>query len=274
MKYLVLGSAGQIGAPLVNFLKQKGHEVETFDIIDSTNEDLRVKDNILLKEKINNCDFVFFLAFDVGGARYLAKYQHTFDFINNNVQIMENVFSELKRTNKKFIFASSQMSEMNFSPYGVCKSIGEKYTLSLDGVIVRFWNVYGPEKDLEKSHVITDFINKAKNDGVINMLTDGSERRQFLHVDDCCDCLYIMSKEYNKLDKFKEYHVTSYNWSTIIEVANIISKNFHNAPITKAEQKDGVQKNLGTDPNKNVLDFWKPMISLEEGIKKIIEDMS
>lgn len=100
MKYLVLGSAGQIGAPLVNFLKQKGHEVETFDIIDSTNEDLRVKDNILLKEKINNCDFVFFLAFDVGGARYLAKYQHTFDFINNNVQIMENVFSELKRTNK------------------------------------------------------------------------------------------------------------------------------------------------------------------------------
>lgn len=33
-------------------------------------------------------------------------------------------------------------------------------------------------------------------------------------------------------------------------------------------------KNLGSDPNENVLDFWKPMISLEEGIKKIIEDMS
>ena len=42
------------------------------------------------------------------------------------------------------------------------KKIGEIYSESLNGIIVKFWNVYGIEKDKNKSHVITDFIIKAK----------------------------------------------------------------------------------------------------------------
>ena len=38
--------------------------------------------------------------------------------------------------------------------------LGELYTKSLSGLIVKFWNVYGIEKDMEKAHVITDFIRK------------------------------------------------------------------------------------------------------------------
>ena len=37
----------------------------------------------------------------------------------NNLLIMSNVFSLLKKHNRKFIFASSQMSNMDFSPYGI-----------------------------------------------------------------------------------------------------------------------------------------------------------
>ena len=48
-----------------------------------------------------NSDFIFFLAFDVGGSRYLKKYQNTFDFISNNMRIMENTFSILKKERKK-----------------------------------------------------------------------------------------------------------------------------------------------------------------------------
>ena len=49
---------------------------------------------------------------------------------------------------------------MSYSPYGVMKRVGEMYTKSLGGLIVHFWNVYGIEKDMEKAHVITDFISK------------------------------------------------------------------------------------------------------------------
>jgi hypothetical protein len=38
----------------------------------------------------------------------------------------------LKKYKKKFIFASSQMSNMDFSPYGTLKRLGESITKSLN----------------------------------------------------------------------------------------------------------------------------------------------
>ena len=75
---------------------------------------------------------------------------------------MKNTFELLYKEKKRFIFATSQMSNMIYSSYGVLKRIGEDITKSLGGISVRFWNVYGIENDMEKSHVVTDFIIKAK----------------------------------------------------------------------------------------------------------------
>ena len=63
---------------------------------------------------------------------------------------MGNVFKLLKESKKKFLFASSQMSNMDFSPYGNLKRFGEDITKSMSGVYVKFWNVYGIEKQLDK----------------------------------------------------------------------------------------------------------------------------
>ena len=52
---------------------------------------------------------------------------------------------------------------------------------SLGGKICHFWNVYGIEKDHDKAHVITDFIRKGFETGVIDMMTDGTEEREFLY---------------------------------------------------------------------------------------------
>ena len=147
MKITVLGSSGQIGTYLTEYLREKGHVVEEFDVVNGPSQDMTVIPNQYLEFKIRDSDFVFFLAFDVGGSRYLKKYQHTYAFINNNTRIMANVFQWLKEYRKPFVFASSQMSNMSYSPYGVLKNVGELYTKSLNGLIVKFWNVYGVEKD-------------------------------------------------------------------------------------------------------------------------------
>ena len=183
MKHLILGSSGQIGYHLTDVLTKQKQEVITFDIIESLDQDLRIYNNELLEEKIKECDFIHFLAFDIGGSLYMKKYQDTFDFISNNVKIMNNTFDLLKKYNKPFIFASSQMSNMSYSTYGVLKAIGERYTEALGGLVVKFWNVYGYERDFEKSHVITDFIKMANEYSVIHMRTDGVEVRQFLYGD-------------------------------------------------------------------------------------------
>ena len=105
MNITILGSAGQIGAYLSEYLKDKGHHVCNVDIVNGVQYDLRVTPNTVVENAIQYSDFVFFLAFDVGGSRYLKKYQHTFDFVNNNTRMMANTFKLLKKFNKRFIFA-------------------------------------------------------------------------------------------------------------------------------------------------------------------------
>ena len=154
MRVLILGSEGQVGAYLKEYLHNKGHEVLEFDVVNGRHQDMTVIPNAELHRKVMLSDFVFFLAFDVGGSHYLKKYQHTFKFLDNNARMIVNVFGLLEKYNKPFVFASSQMSNMSYSPYGVMKRVGELYTKSLNGLIVKFWNVFGIEKDMEKAHVI------------------------------------------------------------------------------------------------------------------------
>lgn len=273
MKYLVLGSAGQLGLALCDYLGKQGHEVLTYDIADNENQDLRIPNHPVLDQLVRDCDFVFFLAWDVGGSVYLAKYQDTFEFIQNNLKITTSTFEILHRQNKPFIFASSQMANMSYSSYGLTKSIAEKVTSVLGGITVKFWNVYGVEHDPEKTHAITDFINKAKNTGVINMLTDGAEARQMLHATDCSECLYILSTKYSELPRDQEYHITSFEWTTMLDIANMIAGHFPGAVVQPAQAKDMVQKDKRNEADTSILKYWQPKISLKEGIKNIIDKM-
>ena len=95
-KVLILGSGGQIGAYLTEYLRKKDYDVREFDITNGEHQDMRNIPNPELHRNVMTADFVFFLAFDVGGSRYLKKYQHTFDFVNNNARIMVNVFGLLE----------------------------------------------------------------------------------------------------------------------------------------------------------------------------------
>jgi nucleoside-diphosphate-sugar epimerase len=273
MTHLILGSSGQIGSALVNYYKQKNEKVILYDIVNNTLQDLRVEANPELERYIIEADFVHFLAFDVGGSRYLKTYQYTSTFISNNLRLMEFTFSLLQKHNKRFIFASSQMSNMTYSPYGILKALGEVYTKSLNGIIVKFWNVYGVEHDLNKSHVITDFILMARDSKEIKMLTDGTEQRQFLHALDCSKCLDILSNKYSSIDRNEELHITNFKWNSILDVAEIISTHFPDIIISPSMYKDEVQKDKRNEPNESILKYWRPEITLESGISMIIKEL-
>jgi nucleoside-diphosphate-sugar epimerase len=272
MKYLVLGSSGQVGAALTHYFRRQGHTVIEFDILRSPDEDLRLANNTKLLECIKQADFVFFLAFDVGGSRYLKTYQHTYEFISNNVKLMQNTFEVLKVTSKPFIFASSQMSNMGYSPYGQLKAIGESYTQVLNGLTVKFWNVYGVELDLEKAHVITDFILKAKQSRVIDMMTDGTEQRQFLYADDCSECLLKLAAQYDTIPRDQELHITNFQWQSILDVANIVATLYPGTQIKPAKSADEVQRDKRNEPSPFILKYWKPKTDLASGIK-FVNDM-
>jgi len=273
----ILGSSGQIGAYLTQYLTEKGYLVREFDIANGQHEDMTHIPNPFLRNLIMDSDFVFFLAFDVGGSHYLKKYQHTFKFIDNNTRMMANAFGYLSEYKKPFVFASSQMSNMSYSPYGVMKRVGELYTKSLGGLIVKFWNVYGIEKDMEKAHVITDFIVKGFETGVINMMTDGTEQREFLYAEDCCEALEQVMLEYSEFTSDSELHITSFRSTTILEIAKIIQGIFKaegkTVSVEKAQTKDEVQKDLRNEANPFIRKWWKAKTSIEDGIEKVFEEI-
>ena len=278
MKVTILGSEGQIGAYLSEYLQKKGHEVTGIDVVYGPENDLRVTPNTYVESKIENADFVFFLAFDVGGSRYLKKYQHTFDFVNNNTRVMANTFRLLKRYNKRFVFASSQMSNMSYSPYGVMKRVGELHTTALKGLTVKFWNVYGIEKDMEKAHVITDFIRRGFEEGEFEMLTDGTEQRQFLYAEDCCEALETVMECYSDFKPEDPLHITSFNATSIADIAAIIQGQFNlierfDVKIKPGLAKDSVQMDKRNEADTYISGWWLPKTSIDQGIAKVFAEM-
>ena len=277
MKIAVLGSGGQIGAYLTEYLCSKGHTIYEFDVVNGEHQDLTTIPNLELNRVIMDSDFIFFLAFDVGGSRYLKKYQHTFDFINNNTRLMANVFGLIGKYNKRFVFASSQMSNMSYSPYGVMKRVGELYTTALKGLTVKFWNVYGVEKDHEKAHVITDFIRRGFEEGEFEMLTDGTEERQFLYAEDCCEALETVMENYTDFKSEDPLHITSFRSTSIKEIASIIQGQFQligrEVRIKPGLAKDSVQMDKRNEADTYITGWWLPKTTIDTGIAKVFEAM-
>ena len=277
MRVTILGSSGQIGSYLSKYLSKKGCIVREFDLLNGEHQDMTHIPNTYLRNAIMESDFVFFLAFDVGGSHYLKKYQHTFKFINNNTRIMANVFGYLEDYQVPFVFASSQMSNMGYSPYGVMKRVGELYTKSLNGSIVKFWNVFGIEKDMEKAHVITDFIAKGFETGVIDMMTDGTEKREFLYAEDCCEALETIMGCYDQFTCDDELHITTGISTSILEIAQIIQVLFRNIgkeiEVIPASSKDEVQKDARNISDPYIERWWRPKTDIVDGISKVFNEI-
>jgi len=270
MKFLVLGSDGMIGKGLVSWLADRGHEVLEFDLKNTPDQDLRIPNNKILIELLKETDFVYFLAFDVGGSKYLQVAQTDFGFMQNNLKIMINTFELLQVYKTPFIFSSSQMSQLKESNYGLSKFVGEILTEMVGGISVRFWNVYGREPIDNRSHVVADFIDNARLLNQITMLTDGTESRQMLYIDDCSRALFSLSQKYNDLPRDQQYHITSFKWSTIKEIADAVCNFFPNCNVISGNKKDMVQQNRRIEPDPYILNYWQPEIEIHTGIERML----
>src|SRR5690606_9391735 len=153
------------------------------------------------------------------------------------------------------VFASSQMSNMIHSPYGVSKRVGEFYTTSLGGINVRFWNVFGNETDPEKFHVVTDFLNQARAGDPVRMLTDGREARQMLPADDAAAALIALMENADDLERSLCYDITSFEWVTIREIGGLIAW-MYAVNCIPGRASDEVQLDTRNEPTKHILSYW------------------
>lgn len=245
-KVLVLGSEGLIGSHLCYNLDLKpGYTPMRFDIKlpHSRRYDLTQTDT-WLDSDMCEADFVVFLAFDVGGAKYLSKKEKDLTFKTNNMKIMENVFTALHKRKKPFIFASSMMTELEGSAYGLLKKLGDSFTKELGGISTRFWNVFGVEQPGLRAHATTDFLQKTMHGGDIQLLTTGEEVRQYMTADQVAWALITMIENHFE-DKTLErsYDISSGKWMETRHMAQLCIDAVH-GPGSRHKVIPG----LGVDP--------------------------
>ncbi len=258
MKNLVIGSSGFIGGPLCKYLESQNEIVTEFDIQNNRLDDARYREF-----PFKNFDRVYFLAWNVGGAKYLYDDNTQFSQLEWNVKLLTNILPQLKRDKTKFMFVSSHLSDNTHTVYGVTKRLGEIWTSLINGINIRLWNIYGQyESESNKSHVVADFIHQALTKNCIQMLTTGEERRQFIHID---DLVYIM-KWLMDNKKVGTYDITTNHWITIYRLAEMISD------ITGCKIQRGFETGheVKIEPQ-YLLNNWTPKIQLYDGLQTTIE---
>lgn len=259
MQNLIIGGQGFIGKRLSKFLKDKGETVVNFDIQDNHTNDARS-----FKFDLTNIDRVFFLAWNVGGDKFLSDDKLQLEQLAWNLELLQNIMPQLEKSKKSFVFISSQFAENCDNVYGVTKRLGEVWTKLLNGVAIRLSNIYGPiEKESLRSRVVSDFISQAVDTGEIKMLTTGEEERLFIHIDDVCQGIYKAIQ--NNIPGL--YDISGKEWIKIIDLAKLIAK------LTKA--KVSIGEKISFTPNssqKSKVFGFSPKINLEEGLRNMINE--
>lgn len=207
---LVTGGAGFIGSRLAQTLASDNEvrildDLSGGDVRNVPDEATLVEDDIrgsALSEAMTDVDVVFHEAAIVD-PQYSVAEPFTTNEINCNGTLA--VLEQARIHDARVVVASSAaiygrpetipISEDHrlrpLSPYGLQKLAADKYAAlyhelyELETVSLRYFNVYGPNQTSNKySGVIREFFRRASRDEPLVVYGDGTQTRDFVHVDD------------------------------------------------------------------------------------------
>jgi GDP-D-mannose 3',5'-epimerase len=239
---IVLGGGGFIGGHLAKKLKSLGNHVRIADIKNHEyfeHEDIChefIKCDLTDPKSVElviteNCDEVYQLAADMGGAGYIFTGNNDANVMHNSATINLNVANEcVKKSVKKLFYSSSacmypehnQLDPNNpncvessaypanpDSEYGWEKLFSERLFLAynrnygLEVKIARFHNIFGPQGTWHggKEKAPAAMLRKAAEslEGTsFEVWGDGLQTRSFLYIDECVEAvLRLMQSDFS-----------------------------------------------------------------------------
>jgi UDP-glucuronate decarboxylase len=304
-RIVVTGGAGFIGSHLCDVLLQQGHEVIALDnlftgtkrniehLLGNTRfEFLRhdVTQPVLLE-----CDQVYHLACPASPVHYQYNPIKT---IKTNVMGTINMLGVAKRTRARFLLAST--SEVygdplqhpqvesywgNVNPIGPrsCydegKRVAETLTVNykdqghVDTRIVRIFNTFGPRMLFNDGRVVSNFIVQALKGEAITVYGKGDQTRSFCYVDDLVRGIIATM---NRDDFYGPVNLGNPNEMTIADLAKRVIE------LTGSRSKIVERPLPQDDPTRRQPDIslakrelgWSPVVDLNAGLQKTIEDFS
>lgn len=281
MKILITGIDGFIGKHLSKALVKRGHRVHKGG---------NVLNKKQIEEKIKDIDCVIHLA---------AKTSH-FDIAENKFETLEinltgtknvlEAFLKSKKT-KKFIFPSSgkvygkiknlpiteNHPKAPLNILGKSKLIAEQLidfyaNNDKEFIIFRIFNVYG--EDQKENFLIPTILKQVKGKKEI-VLGDVKAKRDYLYIDDLMNA-FVLAVEKNEKKGLSIYNIcggVSYSAQDIVKLIEKIKgqkiKVKTNPSLIRLDEMKNeygsfklIRKELG----------WRPEVSIEKGLKKILSN--
>jgi UDP-glucose 4-epimerase len=303
MNIFITGGMGFIGSHLFKYLSKQGNKITIFDNFNNSSNTNLVDSNIkiiegdildysLLSKSLNNIETVIHLAAQISVTDSIKDPDNT---MKVNVDGTQNVLDAcLENHIKNFIVISTAAVFGNqdeiltensktdpISHYGKSKLLMEKRIMdfsknhNLNSIILRFFNLYGPGQSPQYAGVITKFLDNIIENKPLVIYGNGSQTRDFIHIDDAIECINLAIKNINKKTG-KIYNIGSGKSTSILELANILLElSGKNLPINfKPEIKgDILHSKTSIALVKKELGF-EPKISLQEGLSRLFQDCS
>lgn len=309
-RILVTGGAGFIGSNLCRRLLSEGNTVICLDNLFSTSlskiEPLMdnpsfsfinrsVEDQSWWYEVGGNIDQIYNLACPASPVHYQADMVQT---IMTSVLGAINVLNFARVTGAKVLQAST--SEVygdptvhpqketywgNVNPLGErsCYDEGKRCSESLYvnyhkqyGVkvkLVRIFNTYGPNMEVNDGRVISNFIVQALGNQDITVYGNGVQTRSFQYIDDLLEGFIRMMNDTDD-DFIGPVNIGNPDERTILELAEKVinmtgsQSKIVNKPIPK---DDPTRRCPDITLARTMLGGWEPRVSLDEGLSKTIE---
>ena len=291
---LVTGGAGFIGSHLVDRLLAEGLPVLVVDDL-STGTPANVPDGVELEQlDVSVGDLTHaFTAWRPAIVFHLAAQANVVRSVEDplrdlavNVVGTHRVAEAARRAgSRRLVFVSSggavygetvRPAKENTLPapmsyYGVHKLAAEGHVRvsGLPGVIARPSNVYGPRQaaGLEGA-VVATFVRQAQRDGRLTIHGDGSQVRDFVHVRDVTEALWLLGQPDSPLGT---WNVAAGRATTIAALAGIVEQvcGGRMARETGPRRPGDVTRSTISAARLRTLG-WRPRVGLASGIAELL----
>jgi len=312
-KIIVTGGAGFIGSHLVKKLIDNGADeilviddlstgkaenIKDFEEVEFLNKKIEEIDN--LAEVFNNFEFCYHLAAGVGvqyimenlSKSLLTNIEGTHKVFeackNNNIPVLITSTSEIYGTSEEKEWTEETKSligpttKLRWS-YAASKMIDEFLALSefeegtLNPIIVRLFNIIGPNQLPDYGMVVPKFINAALNNEPIVIHGDGSQSRSFTWVQDVVDYFIKLSelKAYGEI-----FNIGQTEEITIKGLAELIIKTVNSDSEIIYKDHEEIYGKKFEDPKRRtpnidkIVEYTgiKPSKNIESMIKEIVQN--
>lgn len=308
MKVVVTGGAGFLGSNLCGKLLEQGHQVTCIDNLltgsEKNIEEFKSNPNFKfinhdvswgLPEDLE-FDQIYHLASPASPNKNSSKSYIALSFETMKVNTMGTMklCEAASKAGAKFLFAST--SEIYGDPlehpqketyrgnvsttgprsvYDEAKRFGETIVAAyvrskgLDGKIIRIFNTYGP-KMAQDGRVVIEFVQAAVANKPFPVFGDGKQTRSFCFVDDLVEGAVAAME---KGESGQIYNLGNPSEFTVLDLAEKVKA------LTGATSEIEFHDLPADDPTRRCPDItkakaelgWEPRISLDEGLKKLID---